>query len=331
MVDVIDETMIGFDTVNLYLSVTKLHSINPFQFADVLEEVYDIRREDGYLVRGKISNYKVSISAAGIYLCGSLAKFYYGDVVIGLPFHHVKEALKLLGERLGVSLMDAKVTRFDVCVDIELPNLISDYLSCLGGLPRYSRYTYRNETVHYKQRNKELIFYDKSAEALKHGLGRVDFDETGKPYELDFTKRHILRCERRYMRKVSAQCKRQAVIASTLCDIEFCRERMNDLVDMYNKVEKIKEVKMNVEDVKTVREGEMLITAYALAQLHPSLIESTIADMKINGCFKSARDYYRLKKNLKELAAKAPSAERGLLDELETAFFSEVGYEEENL
>ncbi len=104
-------------------------------------------------------------------ISGSLSKFIYGTNLSRFDYRLVAPALDWLAEHLGLSrqkVRDARITRLEFGVCIELSQPVADYTSRLVQPPRTVVSRHGSTAVfHLKQR--QLSFYDKRAEVLAKG------------------------------------------------------------------------------------------------------------------------------------------------------------------
>lgn len=101
---------------------------------------------------------------------GSLPKFYFGNNLRHLDWNDFKNAIQMLSDNLGVDMNEAKLTRVDFGMNIEVNYPVNEYISCLLAFPRLKTMRYDESVTFYTVINsRSFIFYDKLKE-MKKGL-----------------------------------------------------------------------------------------------------------------------------------------------------------------
>lgn len=155
--------MFKIDTVFLRLDGNYLNVVE----TKYLERVYKTKT----VIRAKKNNLQITINKRWISLRGSASKFM-GVAVNHSNFHIFIEALN------DVFCIDdfqySKITRFDVCYDMETQKNIHSIAEGLGGLARFKREKYRN-TIYYqtslkKSSGTKLVIYQKDSKKIRFEL-----------------------------------------------------------------------------------------------------------------------------------------------------------------
>ena len=71
-----------YDTINLWLGVEEVVGGDPLACLQYLNSIVEVARDDRVFYSGKLRNYRVNVSNAGISLKGSLAKYYLDDNIL---------------------------------------------------------------------------------------------------------------------------------------------------------------------------------------------------------------------------------------------------------
>lgn len=155
--------MFKIDTVFLRLDGNYLNLVE----TKYLQRVYKTKT----VIRAKKNNLQIVINNRWISVRGSASKFM-GVAVNHSNFHVFVEALN------DVFCVDdfqhSKITRFDVCYDMETQKNIHSIADGLGGLARFKREKYRN-TIYYqtslkKHKGTKLVIYQKNNTTIRFEL-----------------------------------------------------------------------------------------------------------------------------------------------------------------
>ncbi|MDL2297317.1 hypothetical protein LJC68_09730 [Bacteroidales bacterium OttesenSCG-928-B11] len=288
-----------YDTVNFWLDRVEVENITtPALYLANSRET--LNKETGELwTVGDMDNMRVTVSAAGVSIKGSLAKFYLPDNSYTLNRNQVKDAIIKLSDCLHIDLMKAKATRIDVSTNFIMQNEASRYYSVLGLCNHFNRVQATSNTLYYYSRGKEqkktLIFYDKARE-INNRDGILPDVYLGA---------NLLRYESRWNTRLPQQLKVAEIKGKTLFDPSFYSNIVQCWADNYFKIEKKRTINTDAMDkIKTVSEAMNFICAIALQKLPTDEIQDILVDMKQKQVFKDRISYTRLKKKLKDIQGK---------------------------
>lgn len=181
--------------------------------------------------KGNYKNFFVAVNGIGIYICGSLNKYHFGDNLRNGTREDTKESISGLSKELGINLMKAKVVGLELGVNIETENPVKEYLQNLKEMTRRKRKDYRS-TLYYlnadKSRADVLIFYDK----LKH------LSDSGCPIPAEYQGKNVLRCEMRFKGRLSTTIQGLKIKGEDLCKADFCSRVVNEMLVRYGSIAK---------------------------------------------------------------------------------------------
>lgn len=113
-------------------------------------------------VKGNLKNLSIYATPRKLTIMGSIAKYYIGDNITGLPIEKVSEGIQELSEILDYNLFEAIVNRVDVGTCLKLKNNPDVYRSLLTHKPNYYKNEHKNSTYFHTDTNyKVLAFYTK--------------------------------------------------------------------------------------------------------------------------------------------------------------------------
>jgi len=113
-------------------------------------------------IKGNLKNLSIYATPRKLTIMGSIAKYYIGDNITGLPIQKVIEAIEKLTNTLECNLFDAMVNRVDIGTCLTLNNNPDVYRSLLTHKPNYYKNEYKNSTYfHTNTDYKVLAFYTK--------------------------------------------------------------------------------------------------------------------------------------------------------------------------
>ncbi|MGL5979418.1 MAG: phage/plasmid replication domain-containing protein [Phocaeicola sp.] len=291
-----------YDKLKLWIPRTS-KTPDVLQYLDVAKEQTDINTGE---VRyyGNMDGLKISIYMSGISIVGSLSKYYYPNNIYPLDKHSTAEAITKLSDNIHIGLSDARVTGLEFGTQFLMTRPVTDYLPKLGDLSRMERYTFGRNTLYYKLRGKQaaktLCFYDKKADATAKGM----------ELPIGFSDANLLKYELRYDKRITNQLKVNEVTASTLSKSSFYGLMMNQYQEHYNSIKKQSNLKINImAEIKTVNDGFEAFMASLLSQGEQDKAEAFINELKSAKVFQNRNDYYRLKKKIQDISAKASVTE----------------------
>ena len=173
--------------------------------------------------KGNYKQFFVAVNGIGIYLCGSLSKYYFGDNLRNGTREDTMEAILGLSEDLGLDLMRANVVGLELGVNIETENPVKEYLQNLKEMTRRKRKEV-GSTLYYQNADKNradvMVFYDK----LKQ------MRDIGSPIPAEYQGKNVLRCEMRFKGRLSTTIQGLKIKGEDLCKADFCSRVVNEML-----------------------------------------------------------------------------------------------------
>lgn len=300
-----------FDTVNFWIDRSDTAEGNPFAVLPYLCEVVEQQSDKrGYSCSGKLGDYSVCCFQTGISLKGSLAKYYLPSNVYTLTRQTAAEALEKMSDELSLNMGAAKVTRLDVSTIIPTKRPPTDYYSGLGNKPHFDRRQYNADTLYYDQRQRQLIFYDKTKEAS--GKGAII------PPTLNGC--NLLRYEIRFLSHTQRLLKSpDPITGATLTDSRFYYSIVKRWKTEFDTIKKINTISTMKDSIKTPKEAQKALFALLLQEGGQSKIDEFLADLKAKDTFSDPKYYSRLKADLYRIMQAPNEAKSDMILELEKA------------
>jgi hypothetical protein len=290
-----------YDKVKLWVARTGA-TPDVSNFLDKAKEQID--HETGEVcIFGGFDGLKVSIYTGGISIIGSLAKYLHPNNIYTLDRHSTTQAVEKLSDGLHLPLDYAKVTGLEFGTQFVMKYPVERYISKLGDMPKLLRYHFDVGTLYYKPRGRQqpkiLAFYDKAADAA------------AKTMELPngFADSNLLRYEMRINGRLPQQLGVPEVTASTLSEERFYRKMMRLYQGNYFSISKNNQIKTNgMDSIKTVSDAFDVLVAKLISQSEQTQIAGFMEELREAKVFDDRNCYYRLKKKINEIAAKAGTA-----------------------
>lgn len=302
--------MVSYDSISLSYADAAICKCSE-RIIQVLCQPKTVIDGDGAVtsVYGYLRNIRVSVTQAGLWLTGSIAKYVNGNNLDSINLDQVKDAFNELSDTFEIDIGKSNVTRIDLAANIELANPVADYLSVLGDSSRLDRFFYGNDTLYYqsqskaktkaKTKPKTLVFYDKVAEVKKE----LPANCIGK---------NILRYEMRLNGRLPQRFSLPEVTANTLTDKVFFHNVSDLWLTEYEAIHKKSNIDISYQP-KTVAEGERILAAYALSELPEDKYNNFLTALS----FDHPEYYSRFRKKVSELRYNNYATEsRGLSEEL---------------
>lgn len=233
---------------------------------------------------GKIENLRASVRLNGVFITGSLPKYFHGDNIHVLDRRATTQAIEKISDNLHLDVSSAQVTGLEFGANFVMSKPVEEYLTRLGNMPRLERYGFKPSAIYYKGRGREqqkvVAFYDKIAEAKE------------KNYEIPvgLDKANILRYELRLKNHLARQ--------------------MQELLDRYQRyyfsIIKRRKPKSNVmEEIKSMKDARDVLISKLLNKAGEGFVEDYIRELKEASVFKDPKCYSRLKKEFQGIATKS--------------------------
>lgn len=312
-----------YDTVNFWLN--RVEAGNNFEASTqyLTDTRETVNRDTGELwAVGTLDNLKVTVSAAGVSIKGSLAKFHLPDNTYTLNRNQTKDAIAQLSDTLHLDLLQASITRLDVSTNFIMKHEVKCYFDVLGLCTYFNRIQTAESTLSYHSKGKEqkrsMVFYDKFEEVKRRG-GEISDVYAGS---------NLLRYESRWNTRLLQQFKEPIIKGLTLFDRAFYNKVISQWANNYFMIEKKSTVKADALDkVKTVSDAMELFFAAGLQRMPAGEVQGMLEELKRLNVFSNRSEHTRLKNKLKSVASKAIVSEMDdLVKELDTEVRQVLAY-----
>ena len=296
-----------FDKITINLDRAYL-PLNPTNIANYLTDVteeYHKNNEQYYTIRGNLNGLRVAIRQNGVFITGSLAKYFYSNNMETLSRTDTKQAVTRLSDEIHTNLDNGKVTGIEFGKNFVLTSPVCMYLHRLLDYPRLLRVSHSSSTIYFKQKGKRqtkvLAFYDKIQE-MKNKKIEI-------PFGLE--EYNVLRYEMRLKRLPQFLGFRE-VTPVELYDKDIYHRLVTMYVSEYNKIKKMCLYSMDKE-ITTIADGFNLFVGNVINQVGKSHIDTFINDLRAKGVYRENPSYYS---KLKRKLINTISIENGTADEL---------------
>lgn len=250
---------------------------------------------------GNFKNFFVAVNGIGIYICGSLSKYYFGDNLRNGTREDTMEAILGLSKDLGLDLMKANVVGLELGVNIETENPVKEYLQNLKEMTRRKRKAVGHSLYYLnadKSRADVMVFYDK----LKQ------MHESGCPIPAEYQGKNVLRCEMRFKGRLSTTIQGLKIKGEDLCKAAFCSRVVNEMLVRYGSIAK-KEQRYKSGMAQTYTEQRLWEAEMIVGEINAAVYKG------------DARNEKLLRKRLK-LLSKTKNTESQLTQELRSKLIS---------
>jgi len=226
-------------------------NINEVKGIDFLSETplyFDVSGEHCFnganVITGNLNSFRISVSEIGVNLKdGSLCKYFLGDNFQTLGRGDTKMAIEKLSDTLHLPLQKATVTRIDIAQNYIVRHPTSVYFNHLGN-SIYNKRLEQPDGLYYYNSKGLLVFYDKVKEQRAKG----------QPIPELFSNRNTLRYEMRYKARLKDSFKVDRVTAEMLYNETFYRNIIDQWHKAYKDIQKINDVSLNFEAMKTKKD-----------------------------------------------------------------------------
>lgn len=300
-----------YDTVNFWIDRAMV-GCDLFTIAQYLTDITQTNSTTrGYTITGKVGDYSVLLSDAGISLKGSLPKFLLPTNIHTLTRAGALQAIEKLSDSLHLPIKDAKVTRIDISNILIVDRPPCEYYPFLGSKPHFERLQATKNTLYYNTNKKQLIFYNKIEGAKASGM-KIPEGYQGK---------NLLRFEVRYLERLSKQFNRHFLTGSALTEEHFYTEMIKGWSDEYFSISKLKSTSsVDTSSIKTPNDAKDVLFSYLLQHAETGIVHSYLSDLKSKNIFTDPKYYTRLKVDLENLCNAEVKAEKSdLINELDAA------------
>lgn len=294
-----------FDNVHLRLTTVGVDTSTIVNRLSNAKQTVDIDtgecRTFGYL-----NNLRVSVYESGLYIVGSLAKYYNGGNVYTLNRKDTERAVEKLSSELGVDISSAKVTYLEFGDAFVMQYPVQEYLKRLSSMPRMAR-NQQEYSLYFQCRGmeqpKSAVFYDKRLELLKKK----------EPLPDGFKSLNLLRYEIRFKNRLPQQIGWPEVTASTLSNREFYRKMLNHYQQIYFSISKRKTLKPSaLRDIRNPKDAFDCLVGMLISQADPKQIDDFIGDLS-TGTNLDRVQLYRLGKMVERVSTKGKLMEQDTL------------------
>lgn len=257
---------------------------------------------------GYLNNLRVSVYPSGLYIVGSLAKYFNGGNIYTLNRKTTEKAMQKLSDELGLDISTAKVTYFEFGDSFIMEHEVEEYLKRLSSMPRLAR-NQQESTLYFQTKGiedpKKFVFYNKETELRKKK----------EPLPDGFKGLNILRYEMRFKNRLPQQIGWPEVTASTLYNREFYRRVLNLYQQNYFSITKRKTMRLSaLREVRNPKDAFDCLVGMLINQSDPRIIEDFIGDIT-TGTNLDRVQLYRLGKMVERVSTKGKMMEQ---DELVT-------------
>lgn len=255
---------------------------------------------------GYLNNLRVSVYESGLYIVGSLAKYFNGGNIYTLNRKTTEQAMQKLSDELGLDISTAKVTYLEFGDSFIMEHKVEEYLKRLSAMPRMAR-NQQEYSLYFQCRGmeqpKSAVFYDKRLELLKKK----------EPLPDGFKSLNLLRYEIRFKNRLPQQIGWPEVTASTLSDREFYRKMLNHYQQIYFSISKRKTLKPSaLRDIRNPKDAFDCLVGMLISQADPKQIEDFIGDLS-TGTNLDRVQLYRLGKMVERVSTKGKLMEQDTL------------------
>lgn len=305
-----------YDTLRFWIGRGDIR--DPFEVLPYLTDVVEHNSEKrGYWCSGRLGDFVVNCNQIGVSLCGSLAKYYLPSNVYTLTRRTAEEALEKMSDEIHFDMLSAYLKRIDVSTIIPTKYPPPTYYSRLGNKPRFERLHAHTDTLYYNQRQRQLVFYDKTKEATAKG---AEIPPTLAGCNLMRYELRLLSNPNRLLRTP------EPIRGADLVNANFYYNLVQVWKNEFDSIKKnnIKAIMSN--NIKTPKDAKEAILASLLQQQGQGYIDSFISNLKSQGNFSDPKSYSRLKADLNKMLQTTGGAENELIKGLETAISDVARY-----
>lgn len=246
---------------------------------------------------GHLGGLRVSVYESGLYVVGSLAKYFNGGNIYTLNRKDTEKAVLRLSDELGVDISSAKITGLEFGDAFVMKYPVEEYLKRLSSMPRLAR-NQQEHSLYFQGRGleqpKSVVFYNKGVELMKKK----------EPLPDDLRGLNLLRYELRFKNRLPQQIGWPEVTASTLYDREFYRKMLNLYQQSYFSIMKRKTMRLSaLREVKNPKDAFDCLVGMLISQTDPKQIEDFIGDLT-TGTNLDRVQLYRLNKMVERVSTK---------------------------
>jgi hypothetical protein len=248
---------------------------------------------------GNVNNLKVIASDRGVYITGSLAKFYLGTNLHTLTRSDTIQAFEKIADTLCLPIHRAKVTRIDAG-----PNIITDlkperYYQYLGQYGRFTRSTFKN-TLYYHTSKKSITIYNKIDECKN---AKVPIPEI-------YVGKNVLRFEVSYINRLPKQFNQAVITPDTLTNERFYMDMYDRWYNDYESIDKVGLFNMDIKNINTPKDYLDEFLAACLLEKGLDNVFNHIETLREQNVYKQSEYYSVLKRKIKDMVSTKDKAEQ---------------------
>jgi len=282
-----------YDTIRLSIPIEKIDEACIYRILQNLPDFTEHKKKDGQkYVSGNLKNLRLNLSGQGVYLTGSLAKYFLPDNLHTLTRSDSKRALEQLSDELHLPFKESIVKRIDFSQNFLMKYKPESYFKHLGESQHFNRLT-QEKSLYYSNGLRTKLFYNKVAEA-KHK--RIKIPEIWK-------NENVLRYELRFKDRLPMQFNVSELKASMLYNDKFYIGLFDRWHSEYQSINKINTFNFNLSDMNSPKDFLKQLQLYAISNIGQDRIMAEIEHLRASRKFDKPEYYSRLKKDIKQLCS----------------------------
>lgn len=287
--------MPGYDTINSWLPKERVK--NTDLLAEIPALLKNVKEENDHetgtiKIKGSLKNYKVIVKENGVWLSGSICKYFLKDNIQTIDRKGTMEGFTILSDELHLPVYDAEVKRIDMAENFLMNYEVPYYYDFLGNARHYNRLT-QNNGLYYRNGLREMLFYGKLHEQKQKGMVIPEM----------FSGKNMLRYEYRLQSRLCNQLNRPEIITKDLWQESFYMNFQNRWKDEYFKIYKynLSTLQLNFKNMKTFEKQMWLIAINSIGGEAAFL--QMIEQAKQRGEFTNKMQVKRYKDKLKSVCS----------------------------
>ncbi|WP_317195413.1 phage/plasmid replication domain-containing protein [Rufibacter roseolus] len=285
------------DTVHLRLSQEQAGS-NLRDCLPYLTELSETCKEDGQVYfTGHLNNCRAYLSESGLFIKGSLPKFYLGDNLHTLNRSDSRRAFEMMEDTLHLPVRKATVTRVDAGLNLMTDYKPELYYPYLGPSSYYQRLT-QPKSISYKNGLRLKQFYNKIAESKSKG----------GPIPAIYQGRNVLRYEVSYMQRLPKQFNQALITPATLTEEGFYMGLIDKVLQEYEVIQKVGLINMDTSKIKSPKDYLKQVLALTIQEKGLDAFLHHVDLLRELDTFDKPEYYSRLRTEIKRLS-KGPAAD----------------------
>ncbi|AKQ44438.1 hypothetical protein TH63_00365 [Rufibacter radiotolerans] len=295
-----------YDSVGLRISQEQAGS-NLIDCLPYLTDLSETCKADGQVYyTGHLNNCKAYLSDSGLFIKGSLTKFYLGDNLHTLNRSDARRAFEMMADILHLPIQKATLTRIDAGLNIVTDFKPELYYPYLGQSNHYQRLT-QPKSISYKNGLRLKQFYNKIAESKSKGVA-IPAIYHGK---------NLLRYEVSYMQRLAKQFKQTHITPATLTEEGFYMGLIDKVVQEYEAIQKIGLINMDLTKIKYPKDLWNQVIALCIKEKGPDAFLHLIDQLKELRSFDKPEYYSRARKDVREYSKALAPDTPDLIKELD--------------